>query len=330
VPVPMESIDMMCYSYAGRDALVQVSALLKNGKEAYWRQKAGEVLQKMSDYLWQPEKNAYFFRDTKNNFIESLTHNNIRAMYFGAMTQEMADNFVREHLLNPDEFWTPMPLPSIAANDPYFRNISQNNWSGQPQGLTYQRAIRALENYGHLAEITMIGHKLLDQVKKSGVYTQQFDPFTGEPNGSDGYGPTILSVLEYFSRLYGIDLQRDQVRFSGIAADVPYTYTQKWGDKTFSLSQKEGMLTGSLNGKELFKCTAGVRITTDLDGNIAQIAGIDTIPQTITLTVKGKEFSSAIAPNEQMGIRDGKLCSVKQIPFNYPYTSFRYDPQTVR
>ena len=30
----------------------------------------------------------------------------------------MAERFVKEHLLNPQEFWTKMPLPSVAANDP--------------------------------------------------------------------------------------------------------------------------------------------------------------------------------------------------------------------
>ena len=36
----------------------------------------------------------------------------------------------------------------MAANDPLFRNVTTNNWSGQAEALTYQRAIRALENYG--------------------------------------------------------------------------------------------------------------------------------------------------------------------------------------
>ena len=319
IPVPMESIDMMCFSYTGRDALAVISALKGNGKEAYWRQKADEVRQRMLDYLWVPEKNAYFFRDKNNSFIESLTHNNLRAMYFGTMMQPMADAFVREHLLNPDEFWTPMPLPSIAANDPYFQNIPQNNWSGQPEGLTYQRAIRALENYGHLAEVTLIGQKLLAQIQKSGIYTQQFDPFTGEQNGLDGYGPTILSTLEYISRLYGVHLHRDEVHFNGIAAEAPYTYTQKWGDKTFALSQSEGKLTGSLNGKTLFECTAGVRVTTDLDGAILAITGITDKPVNLTLLAEGKEYSAVVYPNEQLAVEVGNLASVKRVPFDYPY-----------
>lgn len=89
--------------------------------------------------------------------MDVLTHNNLRCMYYGSFDQDMADRFIRCHLLNPDEFWTRVPLPSIAANDPCFTNINFNNWGGQPQGLTYQRAIQALEQYGHVSEIRMLG-----------------------------------------------------------------------------------------------------------------------------------------------------------------------------
>ncbi len=94
--------------------------------------------------------------------MDILLHNNIRVMDHGAFDQEMADRFIAHHMLNPKEFWTPMPLPSIAVNDAFFRNNDDNDWSGQPEGLTYQRAIRAIENYGHYAELTMIGKKPME------------------------------------------------------------------------------------------------------------------------------------------------------------------------
>lgn len=74
----------------------------------------------------------------------ALVHNNLRCMYWGSFSQEMADRFVREHLLNPCGFWKPFPLPSVAADDPLFRNAPENNWSGQSEGLTYQRSLRTV------------------------------------------------------------------------------------------------------------------------------------------------------------------------------------------
>jgi hypothetical protein len=57
----------------------------------------------------------------------------------GIFDQTMADAFVSTHLMNKSEFWTPTPLPSIAASDPRFQNKDGNNWSGPPEGLTFQR-----------------------------------------------------------------------------------------------------------------------------------------------------------------------------------------------
>ena len=155
---------------------------------------------------------------------QELVHNNLRCMWYGIFTQEMADAFIRYHLLNPDEFWTPVPLVSIAINEPLYRNATVNNWSGQPQGLTYQRAIGALENYGHYAEVTLIGEKLLSILIRNGcTFPQQLDPTTGEPSGPkpDGYGPMILAALEYISRMHGIhlDVEHDRVWWSGLAAN---------------------------------------------------------------------------------------------------------------
>ncbi|TAH09011.1 MAG: hypothetical protein EAZ13_01500 [Sphingobacteriia bacterium] len=318
-PMPVESIDIMGYSYSCRDALAKISNIQKNGKEKYWRNGADKVKQKMKDYLWLPTKNAYFYRNKFNEIIPSLTHNNLRAMYFGTMTQNMADGFIKDHLLNPAEFWTTMPLPSIAANDPYFRNISFNNWSGQPEGLTYQRAIGALENYGHLAEITLIGKKLLNKISESKIFTQQFDPFTGAQNGKDGYGPTILSVLEYYARMYGVYPKNDTIHFNGLSADQPYSYTQQLDKNCYKLVQENGLITGYLNGALLFKSTAGIKLMTDMRGNILGIAGIDTIAKPIKLEINKKIYKGMIQPNGFYKIKDGKIQLIKQVPFNYPY-----------
>ena len=53
-----------------------------------------------------------------------------------------------------------MPLVSIAVSDPRFQNKEHNTWSGQVQGLTVQRSVRALEDYGHVAELTLVGRAL--------------------------------------------------------------------------------------------------------------------------------------------------------------------------
>lgn len=317
-PTPMESMDMMSYSYTNRDVLAFISKELGNGREAYWRKKANEVRKKMKSYLWIPGKHACYDRDKNNAVMDILIHNNLRCMYFGSFDQQMADDFVKYHLMNPEEFWTEMPLPSIAANDPFFRNISGNNWSGQPEGLTFQRSIRAMENYGHFAELTLIGRKLLKTVGDSLKFTQQFDPFTGviTPN-LDGYGPTILASLEFISRMYGIYLTRETLLWSCLDDQEQYEYTQQWGDRHFKMTTRGDRVDCEIDGKKVLSFTKGIRVVTDLAGQVIEVAGIDTVQKRAELTLNGKTFLLNVAPNSVYRYK-GKFRKTREIDFFQP------------
>ncbi|MFH0760322.1 MAG: trehalase family glycosidase [Bacteroidota bacterium] len=300
LPVPIESMDFMSYSYTCRDVLSKAAGILGNGREAYWREKADQVKGKIRSYLWDPEKHACYDRDRSNNTMNILLHNNLRCMYYGSFNQRMADEFIQYHLVNPDEFWTKMPLPSIAANDTMFRNISGNNWSGQPQGLTFQRSIRALENYGHYAELSMIGTVFLKAVGDSLKFTQQFDPFTGTVNNtSDGYGPSILASLEFISRLYGVHLAQDTVHWSCLDDDHEYRYSQKWGGRIYKMETQGNRAHCFYNDREIFSFTRGARVLSDLEGRIIEIIGItpEKKNRKVDVLYNGKAHSLSMSPN---------------------------------
>lgn len=298
--VPMESMDVMSYSYSGREVLELISKELKNGKEQFWQDKANMVRAKIKSYLWDASKSACFDKDKDNNTLNVLVHNNLRCMYYHSFDQEMADAFIKNHLVNPKEFWTPMPLTSIAINEPIFRNVAGNNWSGQPQGLTYQRSIAALSNYGHYAELTVLGKKLLKVVGDSLKFTQQFDPFTATINNtSDGYGPTILTSLEFISLMYGVNISKDIISWSCISSEENYDYTQVWDNKTFRLQTKGNIAHCYINNSEVFSFTKGARVVTDLNGSLLDIAGIDTKPCQLTLAdTHGLKSIVNLQPNQ--------------------------------
>ncbi|MDO4574100.1 MAG: FAD-dependent oxidoreductase [Planctomycetia bacterium] len=326
IRVPYQSMDVMAWSHEGRRTLAEISRLLGNGREREWTQKADDVRKKVQESLWIPEKHACYDRDKNGEVMDILLHNNLRCMYYRLFTQEMADAFIRHHLLCPEEFWTPVPLVSIAANDPMFQNTKNNSWSGQPQGLTYQRAIRALENYGHFAEVSLLGEIFLKTVGQTCRFRQQFDPFTGVPDDVPGiqpnYGPTILAVLEYFSRMYGIHLTRDSVLWSALPKEGhAFTTTQQWGEKKYRLEVKEGEMVAHLNDRECFRCTEGVRVLTDFSGKPIALAGIAPTSQTFRLTVHGQTVEGVLPPNGCF-LLDGRgnVVEKKQIPFDYPLT----------
>ena len=317
--LPYESMDYMAYSYDARRTLAAISGILDNGEAREWEQRAELVRKRLREYLWIEEKSACYDRDCENQVMDILLHNNIRVMHHGAFDQEMADRFIEVHMLNPQEFWTPMPLPSIAVNDPFFRNNEDNDWSGQPEGLTYQRAIRAMENYGHLAELTMIGKRLMEAAGEEGVFTQQYEPYTGRPSTpqKSDYGPTILAILEYIERFYGVHVDKTELFWGCLpGGGSSRQYRQEWGEHAYVLTHEGDHNTACRDGIELFTVSDGVRVVTDQEGQIKRIVGIDVEPHTVTVrTVQGGTASAVIGPNETYIWKDGSLSLDRKVPF---------------
>ncbi len=274
--VPMASMDFMSYSYSCRSTMAEIAQLL--GKEDFVLQHksdADAVMSKIRDYLWNRDRGAFFDRDKNHKMMPVLTHNNLRMMYWKSMSQEDADRFVKEHLLNKEEFWTRMPLPSVSVSDPLYRNDPVNNWSGQPQALTYQRAIRALENYGYYSLIPRLGNKLFQAVGEECIFVQQYDPFTMKPSligvsgKQDAYGPAMLAVMEYCGRMYGVDVCRDKLIW-GCTQGADTVYEQVWNGHSYKIENSKNGATAQIDGKEIFNCERGRRICTDLGGKVLE------------------------------------------------------------
>ena len=290
--VPMASMDVMSWSYACRDTLAQISRILNDGHAEGWEKQAASVAASLRKGLWDDKRGACYDRDKHGNTIDILCHNTLRCMYWGSLAPDMARRFVEEHLLNSREFWTPFPLPSVAVCDPAFRNAPENNWSGQPEGLTYQRAILALENYGYHSIVTELGKKLIGAVAENGFrFTQQFDPFTGKPSMvhavthqpvtpdsgepvQDAYGPTMLAALEYIAHRFGIHPHLGQVWFS-LGSGEEYAYDVVFYDHRYAIRSSGTQAEIMLDGRTLGAYPCGQRFVTDRQGKILQCYSIE-------------------------------------------------------
>lgn len=285
--MPMASMDVTSWSYAARDTLAEICRIQGDPEAEAWEKKAKYVAESLKKGLWDEQRGALFDRNRSGKKIDILCHNTLRCMYWGSVSGDMADRFVKEHLLNPEEFWTPFPLPSAAANDPAFRNAPENNWSGQPEGLTYQRAILALERYGYDRIVAELGRKLIDAVNRAGCrFTQQFDPFTGEPSlvnpethhpvrrpdepVQDGYGPTMLACLEYTAHMYGIHPHLGTVWFS-LGKGKPYQYEAAFCGRRYRIDSDGKNAEIKVDRRTIGHWECGQRIITDEAGELTGI-----------------------------------------------------------
>lgn len=291
--VPIASMDVMSFSYACRDTLAQISRLLGNDSADAWASKAADVAKTLRDKLWNDERGACFDHDRHGREMPVLLHNNLRCMYWGSFSQYMADRFVKEHLTNPEEFMTPCPLPSVAVNDPLFRNAPENNWSGQCEGLTFQRSMLALERYGYEKLVTQLGHGFLDTIIQGKyLFAQQFDPFTRAPSRvgmkshaplgpdslepvQDAYGPTFLAALDFIAHIWGVDQRMNHWWFSLGRSDHPYTYEQRWNGHSFLIESSGKHAKVFMDGMLRLEHDCGVRLITDKEGSLLRIVDIE-------------------------------------------------------
>ena len=336
---PHESAEYMSYSYAMRKTLAKISEILENGESFEWERKAKQVQDKFKDYLWDDERKFSFDRDCNNDKMDIMLGSEIiKCMYGGIYTQEMADEFIKNHLLNPEEFWTPFPLPSIAVNDKYFHatreysncakevyeilgeetDIDDNSWSGPVEGLTYQRSIDAMLNYKHHAETVLIGEKLIELIKKNKIFPQQFNPFTGETckNPPNGYGPMVFAFLDYVSLICGVNVSYNEIYFS-FAKNEKFSYTQNIRNKNVSLESDGEISKAYVNGEEKFSFTSGVRVKTDVSGNILSVYGISPAEVSAKIVIKDKEYTFEINPNEEFEFNGKGFKLVNKVPFDY-------------
>ena len=330
--MPFRSAAFMAYSYSHLTALAEISDILENGEGDIWREKAEEVRRLAKEALWDEERGAFYDSDRDGNRIYCLTQKNIKCMYHGLMTEDMANRFIKEHLWNSEEFNTEFPLPSIAANDPLFyitneeNNLSpdamaeviknsghdslDNSWAGPSQGLTYQRCIDALLRYGYHAEVTYFGRKLTHNVYREKRFVQQYHPHTGKASvGQDGYGPTILASLEYIAHLCGIDYSCDRLTWSSLYDGKASAFTQRLFGSEFKLTRSsDGTAAASKNGDVLFLFSDGLRVVTDIDGNIIEVFGAETKACSVSVcTAKGEKYSFVAQPNGRYTLSEMRM-----------------------
>ncbi|MBU1000286.1 hypothetical protein KKE78_02750 [Patescibacteria group bacterium] len=109
------------------------------------------------------------------------------------LTHKEAKELVEKHLLNPDEFWTKFPIPTVPINEPFFD--PKGFWRGSTWIATNWFIYKGLLNYGFYDIAKQIKESSVALIEKSG-FREYFDPNTGEGFGAKDFtwGCLILDM----------------------------------------------------------------------------------------------------------------------------------------
>jgi hypothetical protein len=112
------------------DLLAKIADELGKSDDAQELRQRGEQYRKNIAKLWDEKRGFYYNRHTDTKaFSPRISPTNFYPLLANAPTQKQAQRMVKEHLLNPNEFWGEWVIPATPRNDPAFED--NDYWRGR-------------------------------------------------------------------------------------------------------------------------------------------------------------------------------------------------------
>ncbi len=126
-------VGLMSIYIADCGALATIADTLEKPADAKELRERGARYRAKLGTLWSEEYGIFLNKDLHTGqFSTRLSPTQFYPMLEHTATEEQAKRMVEEHLLNPKEFWGEWVIPSVARDDPAFRD--QNYWHGRIWG----------------------------------------------------------------------------------------------------------------------------------------------------------------------------------------------------
>jgi putative isomerase len=139
-------VGLMSMYIADCDALQSIAQTLDKHADADALQARAAKYKAKLKTLWSDQEGIFLNLDLQTGKpVHRLSPTNFYPMLAQVPTQEQARRMVEEHLKNPQEFWGEWVIPSIARNDPAFKD--QDYWRGRIWGPMNYLVYLGLENY---------------------------------------------------------------------------------------------------------------------------------------------------------------------------------------
>jgi Mannosylglycerate hydrolase MGH1-like glycoside hydrolase domain len=131
---------------ADSNALATIADILGKRSDAQLLRQSARKYQTSLATLWDAKTGIFLNKDLHTGKLSyRLSPTNFYPLLAKAATPQQADEMVKKHLLNPDEFWGERVLPAIARNDPAFKD--QDYWRGRIWGPMNYLVYEGLLNY---------------------------------------------------------------------------------------------------------------------------------------------------------------------------------------
>jgi len=182
-----DAVDATSYAYANLSAVASMARVLKNDRDRErFEGYAKLAAHALSTLLWNDTEKRFHDRHPETKELSPLlTITTFYPFFAGAADQRHFEVFAK-HLLNPEEFWLPRPIPALAKNQPGFgpRKFWQGpSWPAATSHVieAYARAAKEHDpaSLPHVAEL--LRRAVGNHLRPRADFFERYDPITGDP-----------------------------------------------------------------------------------------------------------------------------------------------------
>jgi putative isomerase len=174
--MPVESPDINTYLYIQMESLAKIATLLGlHDEAAEWSKRARLTMRQLTRHLYDAQ-NGLFCALRDHRTIPVLTPFNLYPLWTGRVNRAASKRLI-SHLIDPAEFWTRYPIPTVAINDP-MHDPSQM-WRGPTWININYIFIEALLRTRHAALARELAQRTIDLVMGQEDIAEYYDPQTG-------------------------------------------------------------------------------------------------------------------------------------------------------
>jgi hypothetical protein len=205
----LADVGLMGLYVADCDALAVIATELGKVSEAQeLTERATHYRAKLAS-LWDEKVGIFLNKDLVTGQLSPhLSPTNFYPLLARAATQQQADRMVQEHLENPAEFGGELVLPSIARNDPAFKD--QEYWRGRIWGPMNYLVYLGLSHYNEPEARRLLAEKSLNLFlkdwTKNGHVHENYNAISGEGDdvsSSDRFyhWGALLGLMAYLEKM---------------------------------------------------------------------------------------------------------------------------------
>lgn len=193
-----ESVDLNAYLYREKLDLAGLAEVLgKRDEAAAWRRDAETMKQRIGTRFFDADAGWFFdARLGTGERIGVFGSEGWTPLWAGLASPAQARAVIAT-MLDPTRFATPMPLPTLAADDPRFSPV-KGYWRG-PLWLDQARfGVEALRRYGQAGEADALSARLLlaaDGLAAQAPMYENYDPTTGKGYQARNFSWSAASYL---------------------------------------------------------------------------------------------------------------------------------------